>query len=237
MERSLSLKIKLFEQGHWWFVSRRKMVQLTLKRYSQYFSGRIILDIGCGTGGMFSVLSQFGKVVGVDISQESVKWCRKNGYLVVWKSLFSKNLSKSFNICTAFDVLEHIDKDNEAIKQIHSLLVSKGLFICTVPAFSKLWSAHDDINCHYRRYTKPMLENKLKNNGFEIIFSRYFFASLFLTALVLRRFRKGRKEDNLSLPVKTINKIFKLLGFIDVFASYYFPFPFGTSLICVARKK
>ncbi len=59
------------------------------------------------------------------------------------------------------DVLEHIEDDREALTILHSLLERGGYAVLTVPALQVFWSIHDEVNRHYRRYSRRLLQQRL----------------------------------------------------------------------------
>src|SRR5262249_10147040 len=149
------------EETHWWFVGRRAIIRHILRRFLAHGDPRRkILDMGCGSGGMLRLLAEVGEPIGLDPSPYAVEparpktgCCVECGLLPVPKSFGQEN----FAVVTAFDVIEHIDDDLAALQSMYGLLRSEGFFVCTVPAFNFLWSEHDNLNHHKRRYTKGEL--------------------------------------------------------------------------------
>ncbi|MFC1807306.1 class I SAM-dependent methyltransferase, partial [Candidatus Omnitrophota bacterium] len=98
---------------------------------------------------MLSLLKEFGKVIGMDMSANVVKKARSKTGLKVECGELPKKIpfqDETFDTITAFDVLEHIDDDIRALKCIDLLLKPRGLLIVTVPAYNFLWSTHDELN-------------------------------------------------------------------------------------------
>lgn len=86
-----------------------------------------------------------------------------------------------------FDVLEHIDEDALAVKNIYKMLKPGGKVIVTVPVHKWLWSKQDAIAYHRRRYEVDQLKGLFKQNGFKIVKATAFFVSI-LPLLYLRTF-------------------------------------------------
>ena len=59
-------------------------------------------------------------------------------------------------------------------------------FCVTVPAFDWLWTSHDDLNHHHKRYTATELRRAMHDAGLSVMESRYLFQSLVLPKLVVR---------------------------------------------------
>ena len=138
------------------------------------------------------------------------------------------------------DVVEHIQDDTGVIKDVYNVLGPNGTFIATVPAYQWMWSQHDVVHMHYRRYNRKNFNKLLTDNGFEIVFSSYYNHLLFLPA-VLKRFADflmgNKKNDN---PVDEVspflNKLFtKIFTYESKFLHFLKP-PFGLSIVTIAKK-
>ena len=112
-------------------------------------------------------------------------------------------------------------------------------FNISVPAFKFLWSYHDDINHHYRRYSKLELIKKLKKTGFKIEKISYWNFILFLPLCLIKSLTKAKpKNKNQIFKLNPqINKILENLLKIENKLLKKINMPFGISLFAVARKK
>ncbi|OGJ48056.1 hypothetical protein A2344_01995 [Candidatus Peregrinibacteria bacterium RIFOXYB12_FULL_41_12] len=231
------------EKTHWWFCGRREIIN----RLGEHFVWRNrdkklrILALGCGTGAELDFLSKLGDVTGMDYSLEAVTFCKMSSHNVMQGD--AENLSfsdESFDLVVAFDVLEHIKNDRKAVTEVYRVLKREGIFYLTVPAFQFLWSYNDDISYHHRRYTKRTLLELLDGFGIEKI--SYFNMIFFPLVMAVRRLNKSFKRRAVSDgDIKKTNTIINfVLRKIFAFEKYFltrFNFPFGISLICIARKK
>ena len=151
------------------------------------------------------------------------------------------NFKRKFDILIASDCLEHIENDSLALSNWNSLLKENGKLYVFVPAYKFLWSYHDDVNMHYRRYTRKELINKLAKNNFTIEKSSYWNFSLFIPTFLYRKFSnlfKSRKKDDQGdlnkasffngLLLFILNIENKLLSILN--------FPFGISVFCIVKK-
>lgn len=188
---------------HWWTHSRRDML---LKMVRAYSKDTRILDIGCGGGELVRDLRHAGFpcVTGIDISEESISFCRRENIPEVYRMDAAKIgfPDASFDLIIASDILEHMQDDETVLREWRRVLADKGVLILFVPAFMFLWSKHDEVNHHYRRYAPRILTEKFSANGFSIGQTGYWNFLLFIPIALLRlserllRFVFGRKEES-----------------------------------------
>ncbi|MBI3335408.1 MAG: class I SAM-dependent methyltransferase [Candidatus Portnoybacteria bacterium] len=232
-------------ENHWWLKSRREAILGMIKHCHR--NSRII-EIGCGGGALLSDLRRIGfnNITGVDNSAEAINACKGKGLRDVYQLDGAKLdfRDNSFDMVVASDVLEHIEDDTLALKEWHRILSTKGLVIIFVPAFSFLWSKHDELNHHYRRYTRRMLCDRLEKTGFKIERSGYWSILLFMP-LCLARFVEnffGRNfvktlPQKKSISVDILNSLLSGLMGIENYALFKgIDFPFGASFYAISRK-
>lgn len=232
---------------HWWTHSRRDAV---LRLMHTYPKSTRILDIGCGGGDLLRDLRHAGfpRVTGVDISEEAVFFCRSQNLTEVYRMDAAK-LSfpdDSFDLVIASDILEHMKDDEAVLSEWRRVLVGKGILILFVPAFMFLWSRHDEVNHHYRRYTKKVLFEKFKVSGFSIEQIGYWNFLLFIPIALLRLFQRafgflfGKEDagDQISrLGTGFLNgALSRIVRCENFFITGGFPLPIGSSIYVVARK-
>jgi SAM-dependent methyltransferase len=152
------------EDRHWWFVGRRRLATALLEQTGA--RGRI-LDLGCGTGGVLQHLGSFGDAIGLDPAPEAAQYCKRRDVpMVVGSGMDLPFADSSFDIVLALDVIEHVPDDVALLREAQRVLRPDGVLLVTVPALPWLWSAHDDVNHHYRRYTMTTLRESLTAGGF-----------------------------------------------------------------------
>ncbi len=173
------------EDEYWWFVARRDLIAGLLTDLKLPLPLRI-LDIGCGTGAMLDVLAPYGDVVGADYSPEALNYCAQRGadndkrYKLTRADIRRMPFqSGSFDVVTAMDVIEHIDDDGAALREIARVLRPGGALLATVPAYRSLWSEHDVALHHYRRYTAHNFRSVIAQAGFGIDKLSYTVSALF----------------------------------------------------------
>jgi SAM-dependent methyltransferase len=179
------------EQRCFWFRARNKLLQFTLEKFFPW--AQSLFEIGCGTG---FVLAGFADVypemrlVGGEIYVSVLKHASSRVPRCEFIQVDVCNLpyENEFDVIGAFDLLEHIDEDERAIKQMHQALKGRGCLILTVPQHQWLWSAQDKIARHKRRYSRKALVNKIEFVGFQVIWVTSFI-SLLLPLMVVSRLR------------------------------------------------
>jgi SAM-dependent methyltransferase len=182
------------EDVHWWFVGRRRILLEVLDRYlaPNGSHARRILDVGCGTGTMLTYLAAFGNAEGVDIDEEAIGFCRDRGLQNV-RLGEAANLpfdDGSFDLVTALDVVEHLDDDVAAFREMKRVLRPGGQILVTVPAHRFLWGDQDEVNMHKRRYNARELRARLVESGFDVVRISYMNAVLFAPIAAVRLARR-----------------------------------------------
>lgn len=246
MELSAYQDLCLFECEHWWFVGRRRLIEWA---FCNALDGRIVdraLDVGCGTGYNSRLLKKFArKVIGTDVS--STAWnlaaLRVPGTTMVIAS-FPKEVpepGRHYGCILLADVLEHLQDDGAALRKVAELLEPGGVACLTVPAFPFLWSDHDRIAQHYRRYTQTSLIKVLSTvPSLTIVRVQYYNFFLFPAVAAIRLtkkwFRLGAgKSDVFNLP-RPVNTVLAWILGAERYFLRYISFPFGVSLICTVIK-
>jgi len=236
-----------FEDTYWWFVARRDLVLQLIKQAYPGCSDLRILDIGCGTGAMLDNMSGYGDVVGADFSEEALKFCRERNRdtpLVRSDACRLPFATNTFDVITAMDIVEHIGDDKAAMQEICRVLKPGGRVFITVPAYRSLWSEHDEALHHFRRYTAPQVKDLAHRTGLTVERLTYTVTSLFpaiwLYRQISNRIPKKRapgekRADIVQVPAPVNSALLKLLRLENV-AARSVKFPFGLTVVCVARK-
>jgi SAM-dependent methyltransferase len=235
-----------FENDYWWFVGRRKIIMTLLEEYSKYpdKTNLKILDIGCGTGGTTKALTKFGDVCGSDYSLTALKHARENGLdkLIKCSTLNLPFRPETFDTITILDVLEYIEDDLRALKEIRSSLKKDGIIFISVPAFQSLWSDHDVAVGHLRRYNTKSLIKVIRESGLQDLRTSYFISFLFpllsVYRIITRRLKLDKRNspriDLVHLPV-FIDKMLQRILLLESKILTQRNLPFGLSLFCIAR--
>ena len=232
------------EDKHWWFVGRRAILESFMRGIVAKIGARPsairILDVGCGTGANLEMLSQFGEAEGVDVSDDALEFCRGKG-LNVQKGLAEKLPYEdgAFDVTTALDVVEHLDDDIAGLKEMFRVTKSGGYSLIFVPAFMWLWGVQDDISHHRIRYTKSQIIERLEKAGYSIERATYanwtFFAPI-LAGRTLMKLTGIKPESENNVNVSALNGVFGRIFSSERFWLKNFNFPFGVSIVVVAKK-
>lgn len=235
------------ELTHWWFCGRRNIVATLVRRFATKSRPLRIADVGCGMGASFEMLGEFGWVVGLDFSPTALGFSQQRGFPRLLAAALP-NLpfpDAEFDVVCALDVIEHIDDDAAAVRELWRVCKPGGLLVVTVPAYEWLWSEHDDINEHKRRYTRYQLRDRLALPAGELMRLSYMntiFAPPVMLFRLLKRFG-GKKK---TAPADMKSDVFPVPRLLNAVQSFLFSsegawlrlasLPFGTSLICILRK-
>ncbi|MFA4015136.1 MAG: hypothetical protein RUDDFDWM_000209 [Candidatus Fervidibacterota bacterium] len=204
---------------------------------------RIILDVGCGTGGNLELLSSYGVCIGIDISPLALSICKKHwdGNLICADASSLPFRNCSVDLVAALDVLEHLQDDVAALSEFWRILKPNGLLIMTVPAFMFLWSGHDVALRHFRRYTMSELKMKLRKAGFVTQKLSYAICPLLPFVFIFRKLQliaqhNMKKHTALIELPKPLNEALIAMLQLEATLLKYIDLPFGVSLICKAIK-
>jgi SAM-dependent methyltransferase len=232
------------EDSHWWFVGRRAILESFLEQIVNNPKSKIqnpkFLDVGCGTGANLEMLEKFGAAEGVDVSDDALAFCRAKG-LKAHKGLAEKLPfeDESFDVVTALDVVEHLDDDVAGLTEMNRVLKKDGRALIFVPAFMWLWGVQDDVSNHRIRYTKRQIVERLEKAGFEIERATYanwtFFAPI-LAGRTLMKLTGIKPESENNVNVSALNGVFGKIFGAERFWLKNFDFPFGVSIVVVAKK-
>ncbi len=244
MDVNYELKYHKLEEKNWWFISRRSLITQLIKKNGIHKSDKI-LEVGCAGGPLIKILAAEGysNITGIDLSENAIELCKKRGIenamvMDAAKTLFKDN---EFDLLIASDILEHIEDDHSALAEWKRILKPNGILIVFVPAFSFLWSNHDVINHHFRRYSKGMLKGDIEKANLTINTLSFWNFSLFLPVCLLRLIQNKQKNtvvtnDHLYELNPFINKMLIYLLKVENFLLRFIRFPFGVSVFAVCKK-
>lgn len=244
MNPNAYLEMAHTEANHWWFKGRRA-ISASLIANMALPAGARILEVGAGTGGNLSMLSAFGRIsaLEMDATARSIATQKTGGRFDIRAGSCPSDIpfaTANFDLICLFDVLEHIDEDVATLVAVRKLLAAGGRALLTVPAYSWLWSAHDQHLHHKRRYSKAELRGKAAASGLLIEKISHFNTLLFpLVAL-------GRLKDRLldrssatgtAIPPAPVNALLSTLFAAERFLLRRGDLAFGVSLLAVCRAE
>lgn len=230
------------EASNFWFRSRNRLLIWALSRYFPHANN--FLEIGCGTGFVLNgIAASFPHLTlsGSDIYSTGLPYAAKrleNKACFLQMDARAMPFAEEFDIIGAFDVLEHIHEDQLVLAQMYQAARPQGGIVLTVPQHPFLWSWIDEYSCHVRRYRAQELKSKVERAGFRVV-KMTSFVSFLLPLMLLSRWRRPKKIDpgaELTLGVLTNFLLEKVLDFEQVLRRLGITFPWGGSLLLVARK-
>jgi SAM-dependent methyltransferase len=239
MERVVYETMADLDQRHWWYRARRQVLAALIRRVAKPPANARVLEIGCGTGHNLAMLGQFGRVDALELDDEVRAVAeRRLGREVMRSPLpeLSGVAPRHYDLIGAFDVIEHIDDDRAALASIAARLKPGGKLVMTVPAHQWMWSAHDVINHHQRRYSKRALRQLIESSPLRIEAIGYLNSLLFPLAVAERLSSKlrGKDEADLKLPPRPVNAALERIFAAERHLAGRLPLPPGLSLFAVA---
>jgi trans-aconitate methyltransferase len=239
VDSSYAIQYRDLYYHHWWWRARERLILRTIEEVLRSRSTDRILDIGCGDGFLFDYLSKYGAVEGVE-SDESLVSDGGSWRHQIMLSAFDDSFQpgKRYSLILMLDVLEHIKDDVRSLQRAVELLDVRGNMILTVPAFRCLWTSHDDLNKHFRRYTKASLVKLSSEVGLRVVTCRYFFHWMFPIKLLLHTKERcfGAIPKVPKSPQPFINQTLFRLSICEHKLLGRLPIPFGNSIVLVGQK-
>ena len=243
------------ERTHWWFTARIDILESTLKKriiYKENKSSTLkILNVGVATGATTEMLSKFGEVTSLEYDKQCCEFLlNKTGIKAVNASVNDMPFpTETYDLICAFDVIEHVEHDLQALNEIKRVLKKDGTIFTTVPAFSFLWGDHDEVNHHYRRYTLQNYKSLFSKNKLETSYTNYFNFWLFIPIAIVRVLTNLISQNPDSSRAKiTDNEGLNSNKFIGILLKMIFKsekhllgtgirLPFGVSIIHIGKKQ
>lgn len=274
MDRSLYTLHTDLEDHYWWFQAKNRIIRHLVRRFAptplskspiaviqpggngtgnadpvvlkapSVNARRTLADIGCGGGGLLSLLADEFDSKGVEMDEDTRLRARDRGLVVLPGHLpdaipFEPS---SFDVVIASEVIEHVADDRGAARRLAELVKPGGIVVCTVPAHQWLWSSHDVLNHHHRRYTPRSFRAIFDGTGLEVVVCSQAMCAMFPALAVLRFLKRALGMDKkvtavtVRVPPAPINWILRWMFEAEKFVLPIVPLPMGSTVVAVLKK-
>jgi 2-polyprenyl-3-methyl-5-hydroxy-6-metoxy-1,4-benzoquinol methylase len=251
--------LRRMQARHFWYRGRHRFILHFARRIAAAYRGRHrrpdAIDLGGGCGGWVEFLSThagdaFGEIALADSSPAALAMARDvvpagtNRYRI---DLLNLQWSERWDVAFLLDVLEHIERDEEVLRQIRAALRPGGSLVVATPALEWFRSTLDDVTHHVRRYARADFERLAERTGLELVTSRYFM--FLLSPLLWAARRRGPDpaamsvedirqfvERSARIPAAPVNSLLAAVFAAETPLGAWLPFPWGTSVLAVLRR-
>jgi len=236
------------ERNHWWFLARNEIIRSQVKElYLQKGGPLKIINVGVATGATSELLANFGEVTSIEYDQDCINFTKSkiDIDIQIGSILDLKFPDETFDLVCSFDVIEHVENDRLAASELIRVCKKDGFVFITVPAFMSLWSQHDLINHHIKRYVISEIHSLFSNvltqkyvSYFNFPLSIPIFTIRFFDRIVPGFIKRSKTNSDFdvvpnALLAKLFNKIFRSE---KVFIKRRIHFPFGVSIMGIWQK-
>lgn len=242
MDREAYAAMAESEEAHWWFVGRRAIIRSLIENHVRPGPQARILEAGCGTGGNLGLLASFGTLQAFEHDEVARNIARAKTGVDVKPGTLPYGIDQiegPFDLIAMLDVLEHLEDDKASLRSLSDRLVREGKLMVTVPALQFLWSSHDELHHHYRRYSRKSLVQCLQDSGLAVNYISYFNSILFPFAVAQRLYSRGfRSEASLeAMPGEPFNSLLSKVFAIERLVLNKSTLPLGLSLCAICTKR
>ena len=252
--------LRSMQARHFWYLGRHRFILHFTRRIVRTFreDGRrpAAVDLGGGCGGWVSYLAahagrDFSELALADSSPTALSLAAPDipaaspRYQI---DLLDLQWSDRWDVAFLLDVLEHIDEDEAVLRQIRRALRPGGCLIVTTPALERFRTTMDDLSHHVRRYARRDFERLAAGAGLDLIVSRYFMFLLSplmwlarhdgpdpaaMTPPEIRRYL----DRSSRIPAAPLNAALAAIFAAETPLGAWCPFPWGTSVLAVLRRR
>jgi SAM-dependent methyltransferase len=249
MRQDVYQTFAVVEDEHWWFRGRRRFIDRLVQRFVGTAGEAAFCEVGCGTGGNLAMLSSHAPVDAIEMEAYAREYAQARavpGVRSVQDGSLPDNLPLEgpYKAVFALDVIEHLQQDRRALETLGKLLADDGVLVITVPAYQWMWSRHDEINHHVRRYARTQIVEVVEAAGLQVVYSSYFNTLLAPVAMLARSLERvfgGREASSssvgLNLPPGWLNRLLSGVFGLEQYLAGRVCIPFGLSVAVVATRR
>lgn len=205
------------EQRHWWFVARRRIIRCLVEAVAPPGTGKVLVDVGCGTGANVAALADAYDCCGIDTSAEGIRLARERFPKVQFSCGFAPQdfgpVEQAADVILLNDVIEHVPDDFELVTSLLAAMKPGSHLLITVPADESLWSTHDESFGHYRRYCRSRLERVWQGLPVTPVLVSHYMSRLYPIVKAVRTIQQwrgraaGQAGTDFSMPADPINRL------------------------------
>lgn len=233
----------LAHSDYWWFVVRAKLIEIVFRPVLP-IGGRV-LDVGSADAPSNSWMKGLCDRVALDLDPRGLDLAAGD---VVGSITDIPFPDAHFDAVSAFDVVEHVSDEKQALDEVFRVLKPGGVFMMAVPAYEWAWTSHDDLQNHHRRYTRRRACRSLRRSEFEVERSTYAFAGVFPVFAAERFVRRWRERNGntpeldpnglvrLPQPSRFQERVLRWASKADEVVLPRLNLPLGSSVFVVARR-
>ncbi len=228
------------EERHFWYRGTRAVI---LDQVRDLLDRNLeVADIGCGTGALLNRFPSGWRTVGLDPVEGALAFTRSRGHMRLVRGDGQRLPLKTaaFDLAFALDMIEHCEDDAKVADELFRILKPGGRLVTTVPAYQLLFGPHDRTQHHFRRYRRSQFRRLLERAGFRLELLSYYNTLLFPPAAAVRLLERVRDPGNpagdMGYEVGPLNEVFTKVFSLEKSLLRRVSFPFGLSVIAVARR-
>jgi SAM-dependent methyltransferase len=237
-------KTRRAADSHFWYHGFRRFISPVLADVANGRTDLRIIDCGCGVGQNMRLLEPYGLVVGFELDSLAAVAGREFGRPIARADITRIPFpDAAFDMAVSFDVLQVVEPDVAAVREMARIVRPGGCVLLTVAAFTTLAGDHAEVWNECRRYTPGTARELAESAGLRVERISFMFATLFplmfavrTVQRALRPFRERPTHSDMDVPWAPFNTALMLLLDGEAGLSRYVRMPVGTSLIVVARK-
>jgi SAM-dependent methyltransferase len=232
------------ERDHFWFRGFRRFMAPLLEEAARGCAAPAILDCGCGTGHNLTMLRQFGRAVGIDLTWSGLFYAHGRGERSIAQATAARLpfADRQFDVVTSFDVIYALDDETEgaALREMFRVLRPGGHLVLNVAAMGLLKGNHSVLANEIRRYSRTTLTERLRSAGFEVRRMSYTNATILPLVAAVRLVQRlsGHEESRqeISIPPAPVNSALTAALAAEAALVRAVDMPFGSSLMALARR-